>query len=271
MKKIRFFILGLLATVGFQVFSQSAQRIVSLAPSLTNMLYLLNAGDRIVGCTSYCKEAVKENKEIVASAIEVNVEKVLVLKPDWVVATTITKPNTIETLKTMGINVLVLSTPKSYNDICNQLLTLAKPIGKEFMAQAIITKQQERLKELAQKVPSGQKPKVFFEIGAQPLFTVIPNTFMDDYITFFGGINIASGLTRGTITRENVLLKDPDVIVVVTMGVVGEEEKETWAAYPNLSAAKTGKIFIIGSDKACSPNPVTFVDVVEQLIKLMYQ
>ena len=271
MSRLKLILLISLTGICLGTFAQNAQRIVSLAPSLTNMLYLLDAGDRMVGCTSYCTEAVQDNKEIVASAVEVNVEKVLLLKPDWVVATTITKPTVIESMRKMGLNVLVLSSPKSYNDICTQLLTLAKPVGKEFMAQNIITKQQERLNALAKKIPSGQKPRVFFEIGAQPLFTVIPNTFMDDFITFAGGENIASDLTRGTITRENVLLKNPDVIVVVTMGIVGDEEKTTWEGYSNLSAAKTGKIFIVDSDKACSPNPVTFVDVVEELINLIYK
>jgi iron complex transport system substrate-binding protein len=112
---------------------------------------------------------------------------------------------------------------------------------------------------------------VFFELGAKPIFTVIPNTFMDDYISFAGGENIASDLKSGTITRESVLARNPDVIFIVTMGIVGTDEKSTWGKYKDISASKAGKIFIVDSNKACSPNPVIFVDVVEQIITLMYK
>jgi iron complex transport system substrate-binding protein len=93
---------------------------------------------------------------------------------------------------------------------------------------------------------------------------------MDDYITFAGGKNSACDLKSGIVTRESVLIKNPDVIVIVTMGIIGSEEKNKWSSYPELRAAKTGKIFIIDSNKACSPTPVSFVDIVEQLISMIY-
>lgn len=260
----------LFALMGACIYPQSSQRIVSLAPSLTTMIYLLDAGNKLVGCTNYCEEAVRDNKSVVASAIEVNVEKVFLLKPDLVVTTTLTKPATIEALEKLGIKVKVLPTPRSYDEICSQLIEIAKPIDEEPLARSIVEKQKARLNLLMKRIPNGKKPKVFFEIGANPLYTVIPNTFMDDYITFSGGENIASDLKKGTITRENVLLKNPDVIVIVTMDAVGLEEKTIWENYHNMNASKNGRIFIVESNKACSPNPVTFVDVVEQLIKLMY-
>ena len=71
---------------------------------------------------------------------------------------------------------------------------------------------------------------------------------MDDYITYAGGINIASDMKRGTITRESVLLRNPDVIVLVTMGNVSEDEKKTWEKYHYLNATKNKKIFSIDSE-----------------------
>jgi ABC-type Fe3+-hydroxamate transport system substrate-binding protein len=271
MKLHRIIVFILFIVIGSCGFSQSSQRIVSLAPSLTKMLYLLDAQHELVGCTSYCEEAKKDNKSIVASAVEVNVEKIFLLKPDLVVATTLTKPATIASLEKVGIKVNVFPSPKSYSEICNQFIEIAKLTGKQALAKSIVEKQQAKLSQLKHSIPKGKKPKVFFEIGAKPLYTVIPNTFMDDYISYAGGKNIASDLKKGTITRENVLLKNPDVIFVVTMGIVGAEEKSTWENYQNITASKNGKIFIIESNKACSPNPVSFVEVVEQLIKMMYK
>jgi ABC-type Fe3+-hydroxamate transport system substrate-binding protein len=269
LQRILIFIIFVLACVS--VHSQSPQRIVSLAPSLTNMLYLLEEKNELIGCTSYCEQAKKDGKEVVASAVEVNVEKVFLLKPDLVLTTTLTKHTTIESLQKLGIKVSVFTYPASFNGICQQLMEVAKLTGKQVLAKSIIEKQQIRLNLIKQKVPKGKKPKIFFEIGAKPLYTVIPNTFMDDYITYVGGENIAADLKSGNVTRESVLLRNPDVIIIVTMGVVGAEEKTTWSNYVNISAAKNGKIFVIDSDKACSPNPVTFIDTLEQLMTMLYK
>ncbi|HEY4785496.1 MAG TPA: helical backbone metal receptor, partial [Bacteroidales bacterium] len=142
--------LSLIITVT-ETFAQN--RIVSLAPSLTKMIYLLEANNKLVGCTSYCEIAKTDKVSVVASAMEVNLEKVYISKPDLVVATSLTKPATVEAIEKLGIKVIVLPTPKSYNEICNQLLEIAKPLGKQAMANQIIDKQNSRLEQLKQSVP----------------------------------------------------------------------------------------------------------------------
>jgi iron complex transport system substrate-binding protein len=149
-------------------------------------------------------------------------------------------------------------------------MEIGKLTGKQKLAQDIANKQQQRLVNIKQKIPKGAHPKIFMEIGAKPIFTVLPNTFMDDFITCCGGQNIASDLTMGTITRESVLLRNPDVIIIVSMGVTATEEKTNWAEYKNLSATKKGKIFMVDSNQCCVPTPTDFADVVELLIKLIY-
>ena len=94
---------------------------------------------------------------------------------------------------------------------------------------------------------------------------------MDDFVTFSGGTNIASELKSGSITREYVLKQNPDIIFIVTMGIVAEEERDTWLKYPSVSAAKSKQIFILDSDKTCSPTPVLFVDALEEMIRLAYK
>lgn len=261
---------SLLMQLGLYLYSQAPQRIVSLAPSLTKMIYLLAEQKMLIGCTSYCEQAKKDNISIVATAMDVNIEKVLLLKPDLVVATSLTKPETIHSLEKVGIKVNVFNSPISYKEICSQFIELANLIGKQALAKKIVLQQQQRLNLLKQKLPKGKKPKIFFQLGSNPLFTVIPNTFMDDYITYAGGENIAIDLKIGTITLESVLLRDPDVILIVTMGMVGEQEKMKWMNYRDINASKNEKIFLIDCNKACSPNPVSFIDIVEQIITMLY-
>lgn len=245
-------------------------RIVSLAPSLTQNLYFLGLEDKIAGVTSYCEIAKADKKEIVATAIKVNHEKVVLQKPDLVIATGMTNPETISLLRKFGIRVEVFPKVHSFEEICAQFLLLGELTGRQEQARQIVGDARERVQALRRPYVAGKGPKIFFQIGAKPLYTVIPNTFMDDYITFVGGVNVVQGVSNPAVTRESVVVSNPDVIIIVTMGIVGDEEKGVWESYRSLNATRQKKIFIIDSDKACTPTPITFVQTLEEIIGLIY-
>jgi len=271
MKQFR--IIGLIIGVFafFQTQARSAERIVSLAPSLTKNIYYLNAQEQLVGCTSYCTEALAENKEVVGSAVKINIEKLLSLKPDIIFTTPLTDPETIDLLKKFDIQIEIFPSATSFEGICDQFIEIGKLLDKEEKAQRIIADAKIRVEKLQESVRTINKEKFFFQIGADPIFTVLPNTFMNDYILLANGTNIASDLTKGTMTRESVIARDPSYIFVVTMGIVGEEELDTWKKFEALKAAKDNHIFVIDAEKACSPTPITFVETFETIIQLMQQ
>jgi len=240
-------------------------RVVSLAPSLTKSLYYLGAEENLVGHTTFCHIAMDDNKSVVATVVKVNLEKVITLRPELVVATTITNPETIAMLRKAGLNVEVFSTPRTFEEICSQFLRLGRLVGKEARALEITNATRSQVLAIKDKNKRESPLRFFFQIGANPLFTVLENTFMNDYITFLGGQNIASGLTRGTISREFVLVNKPEVIVVVTMGIVGDEEVRTWQQYPSLPAVRQNRLFIIESDMASTPTPPDFLKTLEIL------
>ena len=254
----------------YSVFGQTPTRIVSLAPSLTKNVYFLEQQHKLVGCTSYCDTAVANGKEVVASAVKVNIEKVVSLKPDLVITTTMTNPETLDMLKKFNIRVETFPTAKSFDEICKQTIRLGQIIGAESNAKRIVTQSETKIKSLASSTRNDKSPTVFFQIGAKPLFTVIPGTFMNDYILLAGGKNVVTTTKTGTITREAVIASNPDVIFIVTMGIVGNEEKNVWESYSTLNAARNKKIFIIDSNDACTPTPVTFVKTLERVINLIY-
>lgn len=252
------------------VFGQTPVRIVSLAPSLTKNVYFLEQQNKLVGCTSYCDTAVADGKEVVASAVKVNIEKVVSLKPDLVITTTMTDPETLNMLRKFNIRVETFATAKSFDEICKQTIRLGQIIGAESIAKRVVDDSQTKIKNLTINIKKDKLPKIFFQIGAKPLFTVIPGTFMNDYIVFAGGKNIVTNTKTGSITREAVIASNPDVIFVVTMGIVGEEEKKIWESYSTINAAKNKKVFIIDSNDSCTPTPVTFVKTLERIIDLIY-
>lgn len=245
------------------------KRIVSLAPSLTQSLYFLDAQDNLAGCTSYCMAAKEDKKEIVASAVKANLEKVIALKADLVLASGFTDPQDIETLKKFGIKVEVFQSPKSFQEICDQFIRLGRLMGKEEKARRIVLESEQKIKEISSGTKREKKPRMFFQIGANPLFSVLPNTFMDDYMNFLGAENIAKTLKQGSVSREFVIAQNPDYIFIVTMGIVGKEEKETWARYSQLTASRKKQIYIIESEIACQPTPITFVQTMEVLDRII--
>lgn len=267
----RLLIIGILIVSLLQSASTYSQvkRIVSLAPSLTKNIYFLEAQSKLVGCTSYCDTAVADGKEVVASAIKVNIEKVVSLKPDLVITTAMTNPETLEMLKKFNIRVETFPTAKSFNEICEQTLRLGKLIDSEDKAVKVVSQCKERINQLSVKRKGNYQPTIFFQIGAKPLFTVIPTTFMNDYIVLAGGKNVVTTTSTGTLSRESVIAMNPDFIFVVTMGIVGTEEKRVWESYSTLNASKNRRIFIIDSNNACTPTPVTFVRTLETIINLI--
>ncbi len=273
MKKFAILLLTLfsLALAMLTTHAQTPQRIISLAPSLTKNLYLLGAEDLLVGCTSYCTLQSETDAEVVASAIMVNYEKAVMLKPDLVITTTLTKPKTINTFKKLGTEVLVYETPQSFDDICTQFIDLGGQIGKKAEAEILIADARKRMEEILQKIPvNAPRQKTFMQIGANPLFGVVPNTFMNDFIRLSETDNIADDLSVGSINRETVLIRNPDIIVVVLMGLIGEEEKKQWANFSSLSAVKKDQIFIMNADQACSPTPLSFIEALDELITKIY-
>ncbi|MEN8156158.1 MAG: helical backbone metal receptor [Bacteroidota bacterium] len=248
---------------------ESHQRIVSLASSHTMNLYDLGSQDLLVGCTSYCEVAKSDKVPVVASAIKANIEKIVSLNPDLVLATSIVSPETVELLKKFGIRVEVFPTPSSFEELCEQFLTLGSLIGKDEVANRIISETRAGVSRI-QKRSAGAKPmKFFIQIGAKPLFAVIPNTFMDDYIRFSNGVNITAGLRKGAITRETVVIRNPEIILIVTMGITGEEEREIWKGFESINAVQNRRIFIIDSNLASAQTPVSFLKTLETIESLL--
>ncbi|MCK5776027.1 MAG: ABC transporter substrate-binding protein, partial [Bacteroidales bacterium] len=244
-------------------------RIISLVPSFTKEIVQLGMKDHIVGATSYC-DISKENKDlIVGSVIDINEEKIMLLKPDLVLVSGLVKEKSIQILKQNGINVKYINNNKSFKGLCEQFIQIGEVIGKEAYANQLVQQAVFSLDSLKALVPhKEEKLKVCFQLGANPIAVVIPNTFMNDYITFAGGINIFNDLDKIIVNRESVLLRNPDCIIISSMGIVGEQEKEIWEEYEEISAVKNDMIFTVTS--ASTPTVSDFIENLGYIINQIY-
>jgi len=269
MSKRVYFVLLLIFYAATSIAQARYQRIVSLAPSLTQSLYYLDAQERLIGCTSFCLAAKNDNKEVVASAVKANLEKIIAMKADLVLVLGLTDPREIETLRKAGIRVELFQSPKSFKEICSQFIHLGNLIGEGEKARQIVRESERRVETIASGIQWEKRPLIFFQIGTDPIFSVLTDTFMDDYIRLLGADNIAKTLKRGTVSREFVIARNPDYIFIATLGVAAVEEKKNWSRYSRLTASRKGQIFIIDSELACQPTPVTFVKTLEILGKIV--
>jgi iron complex transport system substrate-binding protein len=112
--------------------------------------------------------------------------------------------------------------------------------------------------------------KVFVQLGSKPLFAATKDFFINDLIEFARGINIFKDAQSGLVSREEVVRKNPDVIIITTMGITGEKEQKSWQQYKTVNAVKNNRIYLVDSDSMCSPTPVSFAELLETIAKILH-
>jgi ABC-type Fe3+-hydroxamate transport system substrate-binding protein len=245
------------------------QRIVSLVPNITEDLYLLGVQDRIVGVTIYCQRPPEaQNKERVGAVVEVNVEKILSLRPDLVIASPLTDQKQIQKLQDLGVRVEIFQAPQDFEDLCAGFLQLARLVGREKEAQEIIKRARGELEVIKEKVQGLFQPHVFIQIGEKPLVAAGNDSFINDLVTCAGGVNITGDVKTSVYSREEVVRKNPDIILIAKMGIAGDREKKTWMKYTTIKAVQKDTIYTVDPYRFCSPTPLSFVEQANELVRL---
>jgi ABC-type Fe3+-hydroxamate transport system substrate-binding protein len=250
------------------VFSEEVNRIVSLGPSISAQLDLLGESERLVGRTNYCSDKYSTCDKV-GSLLELNTEKIVTLNPDIVIAISLTPKTTIDKLKSFGIRVETVDDALSFNSLTHNLKKIAKLCGVSDIADSIIVKSKLRLDSLSQFTPNRKK-NVVLQIGANPVFVTIGGKMTSEILTLAGVENPFESYKTGSVSREEVLLKNPDVILITEMGISGELEQIEWQKFPFLKAVKNSNIHIVNTHLICSPTVPEFVDAVGLVRKHVY-
>jgi iron complex transport system substrate-binding protein len=248
------------------------ERIVSLAPSHTETLYALGLGDKVVGVTEYCNyppEAAEKTQ--VGSFTTIDLEQVVGLEPDLVLATTMHMAETVPALQDRGITVFVID-PQTVSDVLDAIGRIGQVTGSDEAAEALIADMQARIDAVQEKIKDAPRPKVFWELGAE-LYTVGPNTFIDDLITRAGGENVAADADTSwpQLSVEAIILKAPDVIVLAdhnygqTAEMVGDRP-----GWEDIRAVQEGNIIEITDDDIVSRPGPRLVEGLEFLAKALH-
>lgn len=246
------------------------QRMISLAPNLTEILFALELGDRVVGVTRFCDypEAAKQ-KEQVGDTLQPNLERIIALKPDLVLITTSSQlENITRQLDQLSIPVYVTN-PRTVREVVSSIRTLGEVTGAAAKGQAIAVDMERRIEETERMAQSAPKVRVFYVLQIAPLITAGKKTFINDLINLSGGASISGeeATDYPQYSRETVIARAPEVIVAPAVHgaefVSGKDLQRDFAVTP---AIKMNRIVWVNPDWVDRPGP-RIVDGLEQLAK----
>lgn len=248
-------------------FLETPNRVISLAPNITEMIYQLNVDDKLVGNTQYCyfpEEAKHVTK--VGDMLTFNYEKIIQLKPDLIFMTVEGNQKTAyEKLLDLGFKVFV-SNPRNYEGIKKTFNDLGNIFGKQKLSERKIAKWDSTYNYILTESQKLQPQTVMILVELNPIMIAGKNTFINDYIEICNMKNFAEDvlINYPVFSREAVIERDPDIIVYPSSG----KEKvstliETYPEWKDLTAVRNDKVFFVDRDLYFRPGP-RFIEALKE-------
>ncbi len=223
-------------------------KVVSMGPNITEILYSVDAGGMVVGRTDYCDfPAEVLEVESVGGLREPNIEKIIELQPDVVIASTHFEDEVGEKLEDAGITVEVLYEETEVEGVYTMIESIGDLVGKEEQASQVVADMQAAIDETTQAIEGLDPVSVYYVVGFGEFgdYTAGGDTFIHDMLTVAGGENVAADVEGWNYTLEALIEKDPEYIIIRA------GDKETFmsdANYANLTAVKEDRVFEIDNN-----------------------
>jgi len=252
------------------------ETIVSLSPGHTEIVFALGLEDRLVGVTTLCNypEAAKDKPKI-GGYSTVDIEKVVEIQPDLILATRIHEAEVIPALERLGLAVLNLY-PKTLDEVLEAITLVGKCTGKEDVASQLVTEMGKRIKVVTDKTANlteAQRPRVFYVVRHDPLWTIGADHRIHELIVLAGGVNIAQDLSGSTtISLEAVIEANPQVIIASSSMGAAESALEFLKTYERLrdvDARINNQVYEIDANPISRAGP-RIVDALELLAKMIH-
>ena len=255
-----------------------AARIVSLSPAITEMLFAVGAGPRVVGVTSYCNypAAADALPEVGAySPDTISMEAIVALRPDLVLGEPQIHRQLADQFKAAGLRFAALDLT-GFDAVFSAIETTGKAGGDQAMAAALVSSMKARLEAVRAKlaaVPAGSRPLVFWEVWNEPLMTAGPGTFIGMVLEAAGARNVFADLAEDwpVVSFEALVARKPDYIMASQMQaeLLTPEKLAARPGWSGLKAVKERRIVLLDGDIVSRPGP-RFVEAVELIAKALY-
>ena len=249
-------------------------RVVSLAPSITEIVFALGEGDRLKGVTQHCDfPADAQALPKIGSYVHLDLERIVALKPDLCIAIRDGNPgNVVAELEALGIPVYTVD-PRNLDTAVDTVLEVGQLLNATTKAQRLANEMRARIERIKVRV-SGTKgrPRVFFQIGTAPIVSAGTNTVIHELIVAAGGQNLADGpASYPQFSMEQILALQPEIVIITSMTkeLDLEQVRAEWRQYESLPAVRNNRIFIVDANLFDRPTP-RIIDGLETLAGIMH-
>jgi len=255
------------------VVPENPTRVIALAPSITEIIYDLGQEKRLVGVTQYSTyPSEAELLPRVGSYVRLDIEKIVALKPDLCLATKDGNPkHIVDKIVSLGIPVYVIN-PQNLQQIMDTITRLGSLLHAEQTAAALVSDMEKRIGQVQARVKNmPDRPRVFFQIDAEPLFSAGTDTFIHELIELAGGINTTAGeVSYPRYSWEDIIVLQPEIVLISSMagGLAPEYLLNSWKKWNLLSAVKNNQIFVVDAELFDRPTPrlVNGLEVIAAII-----
>lgn len=246
-------------------------RVISLAPSITEIIFAIGSEEKLVGRTEYCdypKEV--SDIDIIGNIEEPNIEKMVELEPDIVIAATHFKKEALEKLETLGIPVIILYDGENFEEVYKVIKTIGEIFNRFTEAENVIHNMKQKVEEVMDKVKDQEKPSVYYVVGFGEYgdYTAGGDTFIGKMIEMAGGENVAKEVDGWAYSLEKLVEQDPDILICSKYfdSKAGIEKAN---GYKELSAVKEGRLYEMDNDLLDRPG-TRLADGLEELARLIH-
>jgi iron complex transport system substrate-binding protein len=254
-----------------------AQRIVSLAPSNTEILFELGAGSQVIARDDFSDypEEVKSLPSITTNLSDINIEQIVLLKPDLVLAAEINTPEQVKALEDVHITVFYLPNPEDLEGLYKNLETVAKLTGRQEVAENMIPSLRNRIQTVEDRLKDVEtRPVVYVELdGTDPAkpWTTGRGTFQALIIDMAGGKNAGDEMSSewGQISQEELIVKNPDFMLVDAVWGTTLEQVSQRPGWQVMKAVQNKQVVPMDFNLFSRPTP-RLVDAVEMLAQLLH-
>jgi iron complex transport system substrate-binding protein len=233
-------------------------RVVSLAPNLTEIIYAVGAGDQLVGNTTFCDypEAARAVPKV-GDTLQPSIERLLSLKPQLVLVSTASQLEAFtHKLDEHGI-VVYVTDPRDLEGVFRSLENVGRLLNHQEQSQQVVNQLRERSTSITEMVKSTKPVMVFYQLSAEPLYTAGRDSFVTDLIQRAGGISVTAEVPEAwpRFSQESAVASRPEAIVLPTGGSMGSANSEIAAGLRNSPAILNGKVHRINGDFLSRPGP----------------
>ena len=248
------------------------ERIVSLAPNLTEIVYAVGAGDSLVGDTEYCDYPVAaKNVAKIGDTMHPSIERIIALKPQIVLVSTASQLETFTNQLDQQKIAVYVTNPRSLDEVFRSVETLGDLFGHHDGAASIVVDMRARSSAVEVAMRSVRPVKVFYQVSDEPLYTIGRDSYLTDLVRRAGGVSVTADVASAfpRFSDEAALAARPEAIILPTGGSMGTANSKVAASLKNSPAALNNRVYKINEDHLQRPGP-RLVDGLEEMAHVLH-